>query len=309
MDDIKRKKVRIGSQVFIRRSNDVIPEIMGAAQAIDDAEIELNETKEIIPPEFCPYCGSKLVLDGVHYFCENTLTCKPQLVKSIVHFGSREAMNIEGFSEKTASQLFEDLDIKSIPELYKLNIDMLLNLDRFGLKKAQNLLDSIEKSKSCDLPSFIYALGIPNVGKKTAQDIVKHFKSLNKLQEATIEQLLQVTDVGEIVANCIVDFFKNDKIKSSIEELLSVGIKPSYVEEEVSDSIFKDKTVVVTGSLNKYSRIEIKEKLEALGAKVSGSVSSKTDYVIYGEAPGSKYDKALELNIKLLKEDEFEQLL
>jgi len=305
IDDIKRKKIRIGSKVFIRRSNDVIPEIMGVATTQE----EIDDTKEIIPPEVCPYCGSKLVLDGVHIFCENTLTCKPQLVKSIVHFGSREAMNIEGFSEKTAEQLFEDLDIKSITELYKLNLDVLLKLDRFALKKAQNLLDSIEKSKKCSLPSFIYSLGIPNVGKKTAQDLVKHFKSLNNIEKATVEGLLIVPDIGDIVANCVVDFFKSDKIKSSIEELLLVGIDPIYIEEEIKDSIFKDKTVVATGSLIKYSRTEIKEKLETLGAKVAGSVSSKTDYVIYGEAPGSKYDKALELNIKLLNEEEFEDML
>ena len=159
MDDINRKGVRIGARVFVRRSNDVIPEIMGVV------EESLENSKEIIPPSICPYCSSKVIQDGAHYFCENTLSCKPQLVKSIVHFASREAMNIEGFSEKTAEQLFEKLDIKSLSELYRLKKEELLTLDKFGEKKAQNLLDAVEKSKECDLASFIYALGVPN-GKK-----------------------------------------------------------------------------------------------------------------------------------------------
>ncbi len=160
MDDIQRKNVKLGAKVLVRRSNDVIPEIMGVV------EESLEESKEIEAPDRCPYCNSHLVQNGVHYYCENTLSCKPQMVKSIVHFASREAMNIAGFSEKTAEQLFEKLDIKSIADLYKIKKEELLTLDKFGDKKSQNLIDAIENSKNCDLPSFIYALGIPNVGKK-----------------------------------------------------------------------------------------------------------------------------------------------
>lgn len=159
MDDIRRKGIKIGCNVFIRRSNDVIPEIMGVAKET------LAGSKEIEPPQYCPYCGTKLVQEGAHYFCENMLSCRPQMVKSIVHFGSREAMNIEGFSEKTAEQLFEKLNIKSIADLYRIKKEQLLTLDKFGEKKSKNLIDSIEKSKKCDLASFIFALGIPNVGK------------------------------------------------------------------------------------------------------------------------------------------------
>lgn len=302
MDDINRKGVKIGNRVFVRRSNDVIPEIMGVAEEAEEAVI-------IEPPKNCPYCGSDLVQEGVHYFCENTLSCKPQLVKSIVHFGSREAMNIAGFSEKTAGQLFEELDIKSIPDLYRIKKEDLLNLERFGDKKAQNLMDAIEKSKYCDLPSFVYALGIPNVGKKTSTDLAKKFKSLNSLIKADFEELISVEDIGDIVAKSIIEFFSDEKILQSIDELLSLGIKPYFEEEEIKENVFNGKTVVVTGSLESFTRGEIKEKLESLGAKVSGSVSKKTDYVLVGKAPGSKYEKAVEIGVKILNEDEFKHMI
>lgn len=298
MEDIERKAVKLGSTVIIRRSNDVIPEILGVVE-------EEGELQEILPPKLCPSCGSEIRLDGAHYFCENTLSCKPQLVKSIVHFASREAMDIGGFSEKTAEQLFEELHIKSIADLYKIKKEELLQLERFGPKKAQNLIDAIENSKQCDLASFLYALGIPNVGKKTAKDITAKFKSLENIKNASMEELLEVPDVGEIIAKCVVDFFEDDKILNNINEILSLGVKPIYEEEHKEESIYDGKTVVVTGSLETYSRSEIKEKLESLGAKVSGSVSKKTDYVLVGKEPGSKYDKALELGVKVISEEEF----
>lgn len=302
MDDINRKGVKLYSEVFVRRSNDVIPEIMGTAK-IDET------SKEIEPPTLCPACGSHLIRDGVHIFCENTLSCKPQMVKSIVHYGSRDAMNIAGFSEKTAEQLFEKLEIKSISDLYKLEKDKLVELEKFGEKKAQNLLDSIEKSKDCELYAFIYALGIPNVGVKTAKDLCGKFKTLANIMQAPFEELVQVQDIGDIVALSIVGFFKEEKVKVIINELLALGVKPRYEEIEIIENAFAGKTVVVTGSLKNYSRTDIKEKLEALGVKVSGSVSKKTDYVIVGEDAGSKYTKAVELGVKVLSEDEFESML
>jgi DNA ligase (NAD+) len=303
MDDVKRKGVRIGCQVFVRRSNDVIPEIMGVAPET------LEGSREIEIPSHCPACGSEIIQEGVHYFCENTLSCKPQMVKSIVHFGSREAMNIEGFSEKTAEQLFEKLDIKSIADLYRLKKEDLLTLEKFGDKKAENLLNAIEKSKHCDLPSFIYSLGIPNVGKKTATDLAKAFKSLHNLQRAAIEELTAIQDVGDIVAQSVLEFFHEEKIINSISELLTLGVEPSFEENTVLDNPFLGKTIVVTGSLENYSRTEIKEKLEVLGAKASGSVSKKTDYVLTGKEPGSKYDKAVELGVRILTEEEFNSML
>lgn len=303
MDDIARKGVRLGAEVFVRRSNDVIPEIMGVVPE------SLEGTKEIEEPKVCPACGAHLVHEGVHIYCENTLGCKPQMVKTIVHFAGREAMNIAGFSEKTAEQLFEKLDIRDISDLYKLEYEKLLDLDKFGPKKAQNLLDAIEKSKDCTLEAFLYSLGIPNVGVKTAKDLVKRFESLENLEKATFEELVSLQDVGDIVARSIIEFFKEERTLKVINELLSLGVNPHYEKKEVLESTFMGKTVVVTGTLENYSRTSIKEKLESLGAKVSGSVSKKTDFVIAGEAAGSKYDKAKSLGVTILSEEEFENMI
>lgn len=303
MDDIARKGVRLGAEVFVRRSNDVIPEIMGVVPE------SLEGTKEIEEPKVCPACGAHLVHEGVHIYCENTLGCKPQMVKTIVHFAGREAMNIAGFSEKTAEQLFEKLDIRDISDLYKLEYEKLLDLDKFGPKKAQNLLDAIEKSKDCTLEAFLYSLGIPNVGVKTAKDLVKRFESLENLEKATFEELVSVQDVGDIVARSIIEFFKEERTLKVINELLSLGVNPHYEKKEVLESPFMGKTVVVTGTLENYSRTLIKEKLESLGAKVSGSVSKKTDYVIAGEEAGSKLTKAQDLGVTVLTEEEFEKMI
>ncbi|MDK0586522.1 NAD-dependent DNA ligase LigA [Clostridium perfringens] len=303
MDDIARKGVRLGAEVFVRRSNDVIPEIMGVVPE------SLEGTKEIEEPKVCPACGAHLVHEGVHIYCENTLGCKPQMVKTIVHFAGREAMNIAGFSEKTAEQLFEKLDIRDISDLYKLEYEKLLDLDKFGPKKAQNLLDAIEKSKDCTLEAFLYSLGIPNVGVKTAKDLVKRFESLENLEKATFEELVSVQDVGDIVARSIIEFFKEERTLKVINELLSLGVNPHYEKKEVLESPFMGKIVVITGTLENYSRTSIKEKLESLGAKVSGSVSKKTDFVIAGEAAGSKYDKAKSLGVTILSEEEFENMI
>lgn len=303
MDDIARKGVRLGAEVFVRRSNDVIPEIMGVVPE------SLEGTKEIEEPKVCPACGAHLVHEGVHIYCENTLGCKPQMVKTIVHFAGREAMNIAGFSERTAEQLFEKLDIRDISDLYKLEYEKLLDLEKFGPKKAQNLLDAIEKSKDCTLEAFLYSLGIPNVGVKTAKDLVKRFESLENLEKATFEELVSVQDVGDIVARSIIEFFKEERTLKVINELLEVGVNPHYEKKEVLESPFMGKTVVVTGTLENYSRTSIKEKLESLGAKVAGSVSKKTDFVIAGEAAGSKYDKAKSLGVTILSEEEFENMI
>ncbi|ATD55984.1 NAD-dependent DNA ligase LigA [Clostridium chauvoei] len=303
IDDIRRKGVRIGAEVFVRRSNDVIPEIMGVVEESLEGTIEINV------PNICPACGGHVIQQGVHYFCENTLSCKPQMVKTIVHFASRDAMNIEGFSERTAEQLFEKLDIKSISEVYKLEKESLVTLEKFGPKKAQNLLDAIEKSKNCELHRFIYALGIPNVGVKTAKDLVNKFKSIEGLKNATFEDLVEVQDVGDIVAKCVMEFFKEEKVISTINELLNLGVNPIFEEKEIIESLFEGKTVVVTGTLQNYSRGSIKEKLEGFGAKVAGSVSKKTDYVIAGEEAGSKLKKAQELGVKVLSEEEFEEMI
>lgn len=310
MDDIRRKGIKEGCRVFVRRANDVIPEVTGVV------EESLPGAREIAAPVNCPACGSQLIQDGVHIFCENTLSCKPQLVKSIVHFAGREAMNIEGFNEKTALQLFEELDIKSIADLYKLTAEDLLKLDKFKEKKAGNLLASIERSKKCTLDSFIYALGIPNVGKKTAIDLARAFGSLDALRSAKLPELLEIPEIGEVIASSIISFFADAKICRSIDTLLSLGISPSYSERIAADNPFMGKTVVVTGTMTRYSRSEIEQLLRDLGAKAASSVSRQTHFVIYGENAGSKLDKAKaikeanpEAPLMILNEDMFYELL
>lgn len=303
MDDIRRKNVKIGSSVLLRRSNDVIPEILKAVEG------ESNEEEtEIIPPEYCPSCGTKLIEVGAHIFCENTLSCKPQLLKNIVHFASRDAMNIEGLSEKTADQLFDKLNIKNVSDIYSLKEEDLLTLDLFKEKRANNLLDEIEKSKDVTLHAFIYALGIPNVGISTSRDLENEFKTLENIRNASKEELINVPDIGEIVALNILEFFSSDNIKTEIENLLSKGINIKEIErnekKELS-SVFTGKTVVLTGAMENFTRKEAKERLLNLGAKVTGSVSKNTDFVVYGKDPGSKYDKAISLNIDTLTEEEF----
>ena len=301
-DDILRKKVAIGSRVLVRRSNEVIPEILGV---VDSEE----ETQEIEKPTHCPSCNSELVQNGVHIFCPNSLSCKPQLVSRIVHFASRDAMNIEGLSEKTAEKLFEELHLRDIPQLYEIRFEDLMKLEGFKEKKSKNIIDAIEGSKDCTLDSFIYALGIPNVGRKTAEDLVKHFKTLDKIRNATYDQLINIPDVGPKVAESIVEFFNDEKIGESIDKLLAIGVSPRYEEEEVIESIFSGKKVVITGTIEGYKRSQLKDIIEKMGGQVSGSVSKNTDYVIVGENPGSKYEKALELGIEIIDEERLLQIL
>lgn len=301
-DDIVRKGVRINSKVLIRRSNDVIPEILGT---IDSDQ----PTEEILRPEFCPACNSELVQRGVHIFCPNSLSCKPQLVSRLVHFASRDAMNIDGFSEKTAEKLLEELELKDLPEIYEIKYEDLIGLDGFKEKKTENLLKAIEASKNVSLASFIYALGIDNVGIKTANDLADYYKSLDKIKDAKYDELLTVGEIGPIIASDLVEFFHDKRILESLDKLLLEGVSPRYEEVEVEDSIFTGKTLVITGTIEGISRGEIKSEVERLGGKVTGSVSKKTDFVIVGEDPGSKYTKAVELGIEIIDEEKLKLIL
>lgn len=301
-DDILRKRVAIGSRVLIRRSNEVIPEIMG----IVDTE---EETVEIEKPTHCPACNSELYQDGVHIFCPNSLTCKPQLVSRIVHFASRDAMNIEGLSEKTAEKLFEELNLMDIGDIYEIKYEELLKLEGFKDKRARNLLEAIERSKDTTLDAFIYALGIPNVGLKTAQDLAEHFKSLRAIMDAKYEELITIPDIGPKIAESITEFFHDERILEGIDKLLLEGVKPHYEEIALEESIFTDKTIVITGTIEAYSRKELKEKIQDLGGKVTGSVSRNTDYVIVGESPGSKYERAIELGIEIIDEERLLEIM
>lgn len=306
MDDIMRKDVKIGADVYIRRSNDVIPEIMG--RVVND-----NEVIEITPPSHCPSCNTPLTLIGAHYFCENTLSCKPQLIKTMVHFSSRDAMNIDGLSEKTAEAFFENLDLKKVSDFYRLTKEDLLKLPKTKDKKADNLLKAIEKSKDCSLSSFIYALGIQNVGERTSRDLVTKFKTLDRIKKATKEELLEVPDIGEVVANNILDFFKSEEVLKEIDKLLELGVKPREEREDEDlnkkDNPFSNKSVVITGTMKNYKRKDLENLILSLGGIPQGSVSKKTDFVIYGDEAGSKLQKARTLGVKILTEDEFEEMI
>ena len=303
LDDIHRKGVAIGSDVYIRRSNDVIPEIMGTV-AND------NATTTIEVPSHCPSCGTPLTLIGAHYFCENTLSCKPQLVKTMVHFTSRDAMNIEGISDKTAEQFFETLDLKKVSDFYRLTYEQLLAIPKVKEKKATNMLNAIQASKEPKLENFIYAMGIQNVGLSTSRDLAKEFKTLDRVRAATYEELIQVPDVGEIVAKSILDFFASTEVNEEIDTLLALGVKPQEtIELEIRDNPLMGKTVVVTGSLVNYTRKSIEEKLLSLGAIPQSSVSKKTGYVLYGDEAGSKLAKAQQLGVPTINEIQFEELI
>ncbi|MCR3956406.1 MAG: NAD-dependent DNA ligase LigA [Gudongella sp.] len=302
-DDIERKGVKLNGRVLIRRSNDVIPEILGSMPTDEPVS-------EIERPTHCPACGSELYQNGVHIFCPNSLSCKPQLVSRLVHFASRDAMNIEGFSEKTAELFVEKLDIKDLPDIYELKYSDIMDLEGFKEKKTQNLVDAIEKSKDVSLHSFIYALGIPNVGIKTARDLADRYGSLEGIMGATREDLVGIQDIGEIVAESIVEFFQDEMIRSGIEKLLNEGVKPHHQQVEVEEeSIFTGKTVVITGTIEGMTRNEIKDRVIGMGGTVTGSVSRKTDFVIVGEEAGSKLTKAQELNIPIIREDELKNIL
>lgn len=306
--DIERKNLKhaLGTRVFIRRSNDVIPEILGKVTEESDGE-------EIVYPEHCPACGFPLEQRGAHLFCNNRLDCKPQIIGRITHFASRDAMDIETFSVMTAEQLYNELNVREPADLYTLAFEDLIKLDRFGEKKANNLLAALEKSKDRDLASFLFALGIPNTGKSTTKMLADHFRDLHAIMNATVEELIALPDVGGIVAESIVSFFADPFMKSGIEKMLSLGVKaqaPEAPQVINTDSFFSGKTVVLTGTLHQLTRDEAAKRLEALGAKVTGSVSSKTDLVIAGEKAGSKLTKAQQLGIQVIEdEDEFIRLL
>ncbi|WP_430192315.1 NAD-dependent DNA ligase LigA [Paenibacillus thiaminolyticus] len=299
--DIERKNLKhaLGSRVFIRRSNDVIPEILGKVTEEQDGE-------EIVYPTHCPSCGSELEMRGAHLFCNNKLNCKPQIVGRIVHFASRDAMDIETFSIMTAEQIYNELDVHDPSDLYTLTFDQLVGLNRFGEKKANNLLQAIEASKTRDLSAFLFALGIPNTGKTTTRALAEHFGTLEGVMNATREELISVPDVGDIVADSIVSFFEDEVNKTSVKRLLEFGVRPQPIEKPKpvsTDSFFYGKTVVLTGTLHLMTREEATAKLEACGAKVTGSVSKKTDLVVAGEKAGSKLAKAEQLGIPVITDE------
>lgn len=301
--DIQRKDVKLNSLVFIRRSNEVIPEILSVAQHNENSV-------DIAKPITCPYCNSILVEDGANLFCPNKTSCVAKICQQLVHFASRNAMDIDGISDKTIMQFKEKLDITSPVDLYYITKEELLTLDKFKEKKADNFLKSVEKSKNCNFSNFIYALSIDGVGDKTSNDLAKTFKTLDKLKDATLDELIAINDVGDVIAQNIYDYFRDEGNNKLINDLIDAGVNIQFAEEViVEDNYFKGKTIVLTGSLEKYSRIELSKILENKGANISSSVSKNTDLVIVGENAGSKLDKAISLNIPTINEAELINLL
>lgn len=302
-DEIERLNIAIGDTVVIRRAGDVIPQIIGVLH-----ERRPDNAKPIIFPTNCPVCDSQIIrIEGEAVArCTGGLFCAAQRKEALKHFVSRKAMDIDGVGGKLIEQLVDRELVHTPADLFKLDLTTLTRLERMGTKSAENALNSLEKAKSTTLARFIFALGIREVGEATALNLANHFKTLDALKSADLEELQQVPDVGEVVANRIFVFWREAHNVAVVEDLIAQGVHWETVEvKEASENLFKDKTVVLTGTLTQMGRNEAKALLQQLGAKVSGSVSSKTDFVIAGDAAGSKLTKAQELNITVLTEEEF----
>ncbi len=307
MDEIERKDVRIGDWVIVRRAGDVIPEIVQVVKSRRPPE-----ARKIELPKTCPVCGSKVVRPPGEAIarCTGGLYCPAQRKEAIRHFASRRAMDIEGLGEKLVDQLVDKGLVKDVSDLYHLGVEQVAALERMGRKSARNLIDAIEHSKRTTLDRFIYALGIREVGEATAKVLARHFGSLKALMEANEETLQEVPDVGPVVARNIVDFFSEPHNQEVIRRLIEAGVHWEEGEPQgAAPPPLAGKTYVLTGALSSMTREEAKERLEALGAKVSSSVSRKTTAVIVGENPGSKYDKARALGVATLGETAFLELL
>lgn len=296
--DIQKKRVKIGGRVLIRRSNEVIPEILGALG---------DEGKEVEKITVCPYCKTPVVEVGANLFCPNE-DCRPRVLAKLANFACKDGMNIDGFSEKTAGVLYDEIGVENFSELYTLDREKLVALDGFQDKKADNLLSAIEKSKNVALPNFIFALGIDGVGKKTAKDLAKKLKTLGGIANASVEELSALDDVGEVMSKSIFDYFRSEKNKNEIEKLLCAGVKITE-QTEVKSGSFSGEKVVLTGSLNSYTRSEAGKLVEERGGEIQSSVTKTTTLVIAGEAAGSKLDKAKKLGITVIGEEEFKKRL
>lgn len=301
IDDIKRKNLYENARVFIRRSNEVIPEVMGLAEKYSDS-------KEITIPAVCPSCGEKLVQKGPLLFCENHLNCRDQVVDRLSHFASRDAFNIDGLSDKTCQMLYDKLNVRHLSDIFYLNKSDFLSLDKFKDKKAENLINSIEKSKNIELYRMLYAFGIPEVGVKTAKDLAKFFKDFESIKVAKFEDIIKIEDIGEVIAKNIVDYFKDEYNKREIKRLFDCGIHVNNGASNEKIKILDGLTFVITGTLSK-PRSYFEELVESFGGNVLSSVSKKTDFVLFGDNAGSKLDKAKELQIKIINEKEFNEML
>ncbi len=306
-DEVHRKDVRVGDYVMVRRAGDVIPEVAGSVISLRNHN---NEPFKM--PAHCPVCGSDVERGKGETVsrCSGGLYCPQQSIEAIKHFASRRAMDIEGLGDKLVEQLIENRLLSEVSGLYTLTAQQLSELERMAKKSADNLITALEKSKSTTLPRFLFALGIREVGETTARNLAHFYGSLEKIRQASEEELQEVPDIGPIVAVHIVTFFHQPHNMEVIDRLIKAGV--NWPDINVSSSDYKPlarKTFVVTGTLSRLSRQEAKERLQKLGAKVSGSISKKTDYLISGEKAGSKLDKAEALGVKILSENDFLNLI
>ena len=306
-DFIKDKGLKIGDYIVLRKAGDVIPEVVRPLPEKRD-----GSEKDFVMIDKCPVCGSPLVRKDAMHFCVSP-TCPARRIENIIHFSSRDAMDIETMGEKAAELFFNEGYIDSIPLIYELknHREEIIQMDGWSYKSIDNLLDAIEKSKENSLEKLLFGLGIKEVGEKMAKILAKRYKNLEAFFEVSEEELLEIPDVGPILASSVYSYFHDEANIEMINKLKELGLNFNYlgVTEVKTDSPFSNKTVVLTGTLSKYGRKEATEILENLGAKVSGSVSSKTDIVIFGEEAGSKLDKAHALGIRTMDEKEFEELL
>ena len=305
--EARRKDVRVGDTVIVRRAGDVIPEVVSVL-----ADKRAEGAPEFTMPTHCPVCGSDVVREEgeADHRCTGGLFCAAQRKQALLHFASRRAMDIEGLGEKLVDQLVDGNVVKTLPDLYRMGFVALAALERMAAKSAQNLLDALEKSKQTTLARFLFALGIRHVGETTAKDLARHFGTLDAIMAASTDQLLQTPDVGPVVAESIHTFFQQPHNREVVEQLRAVGI--TWPEGEPAPAALlplAGKTFVLTGTLPNLSRDEAKAMLEAAGARVSGSVSKKTHYVVAGEEAGSKLDKARELGIEVIDEAAMRALL
>lgn len=306
-DEIDRLDVRVGDSVIIRRAGDVIPQIISVIKSKRE-----GKPRRFKLPNVCPVCGSETARfdDEAVTYCTGGLYCEAQRKQAIKHFASRRAMNIDGLGDKLVEQLVDEGLIHTIADLYKLEVEKLIVLERMAEKSAKNLIASLEKSKSTSLARFLFSLGIHSIGETTAQTLANHFTSLDNIISATEEQLLEVPDVGPIVAENLMTFFNQAHNIEVVEALISAGIHWPEIEKKSADELpLAGKTYVITGTLETMGRNDAKAALVGLGAKVAGSVSKKTDYVIVGENAGSKATKAIELGIKVLDEAALVELI
>ncbi|MDZ5474610.1 NAD-dependent DNA ligase LigA [Bacillus sp. 31A1R] len=303
-DLIREKDIKIGDQVVVKKAGDIIPEVVNVL-----AEQRTGEEVEFKMPTHCPECESELVrFEGeVALRCINP-KCPAQIREGLIHFVSRNAMNIDGLGERVVSQLFAEQLIKNVADIYKLTFEQLINLERMGEKSVTNLLKAIETSKENSLEKLLFGLGIRHVGAKAAKTLAQQFETMDRLASASQEELTAINEIGEKMADSIVTYFEMEEVTELIKELKEAGVNmdykgPKLVTAEQSDSIFAGKTIVLTGKLEVLSRNEAKEKIEALGGNVAGSVSKKTDLVIAGEDAGSKLTKAQDLGIEVWNEE------